>query len=110
MTTWSVTFLPEADREIRELDKAMQSQVRKGIRRVASNPLPVSEGGYGKPLRNGGKAKLSGLCKIKFRDIGVRVVYKAIRVDRQMVIVVVGVRSDDEVYRIADARRARYGL
>ncbi|KAB5606357.1 type II toxin-antitoxin system RelE family toxin [Bifidobacterium jacchi] len=110
MTGWIQRWLPEAEKDIAGLDSAMQRQILQGIRKVAANPLPVSEGGYGKPLRNGGKAKLSGLCKIKFRGIGVRVVYKAIRVDRQMVIVVVGVRSDDEVYRIADARRARYGL
>lgn len=110
MNPWTVTFLPEADADIRRLDKAMQAQVRKGIRKVAQNPLPASEGGYGKPLRNGSSTKLSGLCKIKFRGIGVRVVYKVVRTEREMLVVVVGVRSDDEVYRLAAARRSQYGL
>ena len=67
MNPWTVTFLPEADADIRRLDKAMQAQVRKGIRKAARNPLSASENGYGKPLRNGPSTKPSELCRITRR-------------------------------------------
>lgn len=107
---WAIDFLPEADAELRSFDVAAQSQIRKGLRKVAQNPLPATEGGYGKPLRNGATVRLAGLCKIKFKGIGVRVVYKPIRTEQEMLIVVVGIRSDDEAYRIAGQRRLRYGI
>lgn len=37
---------------MRRLGKAEQKQVLKGIAKVSENPLPSSQGGYGKPLRN----------------------------------------------------------
>ena len=79
--------------------------VLKAIRKVAQNPLPVNEGGYGKPLGNKGRTKLSGLLKVKLRDAGIRIVYKLIRTRTEMLIVVIGARSDDEVYQIADKRK-----
>ena len=57
------------------------------------NPLPSSQGGYGKPLRNANRAHLAGLCKIKFRDLGIGVVYKP-----------------GEAYLKADERRGRHAL
>ena len=110
MSTWTVELLPDAQKDMKRLNKAVQSQVRRGILKVAQNPLPHNEGGYGKPLRNDNQTKLAGLCKVKFREIGIRVVYKAVRQDNVMRIIVVGVRSDKEVYKLADARRRKYSL
>ena len=75
--SWRVEWLEEAAKDMRKLGKAEQKQVLKGIAKVSENPLPSSQGGYGKPLRNANRAHLAGLCKIKFRDLGIRVVYKA---------------------------------
>ncbi|PLS29614.1 type II toxin-antitoxin system RelE family toxin [Bifidobacterium parmae] len=110
MTAWERKWLPEAEHDFSKFDASIQAQVIKGLRKVAENPLPTTEGGYGKPLRNGNKTKLAGLCKIKFRNIGVRVVYKPIRTDSRMLIIVVGIRADDEVYRIADNRRRSHDI
>lgn len=66
---WQVEWLDEAKKDMRKLGKAEQIQVLKGIEKVRTNPLPTSQGGYGKPLRNAERTKLSGLCKIKFRDM-----------------------------------------
>ncbi|NMN02639.1 type II toxin-antitoxin system RelE family toxin [Bifidobacterium panos] len=110
MTAWEQQFLPEASKEMGKLTEAVRVQVQKGLDKVAQNPLPQNEGGYGKPLRNDNQAKLAGLCKVKFREIGIRVVYKAVRQDNVMRIIVVGVRSDKEVYELADARRRKYSL
>ena len=48
--------------------------------------------------------------KIKLRGEGIRIVYKLIRTETQMLIVVVGVREDDEVYDTAQRRRDKHTL
>lgn len=95
---WQVEWLDEAKKDMRKLGKAEQIQVLKGIEKVRTNPLPTSQGGYGKPLRNAERTKLSRLCKIKFRDIGIRVVYEPLLRNGIMTIIVVGIRSDSDAY------------
>ncbi|MCD7784752.1 MAG: type II toxin-antitoxin system RelE/ParE family toxin [Oscillospiraceae bacterium] len=107
---WQVEFLPEAEQDIGELDGSVKAQVFKGIVKVSQNPLPQSEGGYGKPLGNKGNLNLANLLKIKFRDIGIRVVYKVIREDTIMKILVVSARTDEKVYKEAAKRRRKYDL
>lgn len=48
--------------------------------------------------------------KIKFRDLGIRVVYKVERIDEIMKIIVVSARTDEQVYKEAAKRRAKYDL
>ena len=55
---WQVEWLDEAKKDMRKLGKAEQIQVLKGIEKVSTNPLPTSQGGYGKPLRNAERTKL----------------------------------------------------
>ena len=50
--SWRVEWLEEAAKDMRKLGKAEQKQVLKGIAKVNENPLPSSQGGYGKPLLN----------------------------------------------------------
>lgn len=107
---WQVEWLDEAKKDMRKLGKAEQIQVLRGIEKVRTNPLPTSQGGYGKPLRNAERTKLSGLCKIRFRDIGIRVVYKPLLRNGIMTIIVVGIRSDSDAYIKANKRRKEYGL
>lgn len=107
---WNVEFLDEAIRDMQRLDHSAQIQVFKGIRKVAQNPVSIHEGGYGKPLGHHNGNDLSGLFKIKFRDLGLHVVYKAEMVDSRMKIIVVSARSDDQVYREAARRRAKHDL
>ena len=95
---------------MKKLDHSMQIQVLKGIKKVSQNPLPVDEGGYGKPLGNKSGTKLTNLMKIKFRNIGIRVVYKIERIDEIMKIVVVSARTDDQVYKEAANRREKYNI
>ena len=108
--SWNVEFLDEAKGDMKRLDHSAQVQVLKGIQKVAGNPLSIHEGGYGKPLGHHNAADLTGLFKIKFRDLGLRVVYKTEIVDNCMKMIVVSARSDDQVYREAAKRRTRYGL
>ncbi|MEE0469612.1 MAG: type II toxin-antitoxin system RelE/ParE family toxin [Blautia sp.] len=108
--TWCVEFLEEAKKDIKKLERSASLQVLKGIQKVSQNPLPIQEGGYGKPLGNKNGANLTNLLKIKFRDLGIRVVYKMERTEDVMKIIVVSARTDEQVYREAAKRREKYEL
>lgn len=108
--TWSIEFLEEAKKDLKKLDHSVQLQVLKGIQKVSQNPLSVQEGGYGKPLGNKTGVNLTNLLKIKFRDLGIRVVYKTIRMDNVMKIIVVSARPDEQVYKEAGKRREKNQL
>ena len=73
---WQIEYLEEAKKDLKKLDRSTQIIVLKGIDKVSENPLPAQQGGYGKPLGNKSGTNLTNLLKIKFRDIGIRVVYK----------------------------------
>ncbi|MDR2167599.1 MAG: hypothetical protein LBE35_07105 [Clostridiales bacterium] len=66
--------------------------------------MPKNEGGYGNPLGHKYGMNLTGLCSIKLHKLGIRVVYKVIRVGNIMKIIVVAARADEKVYRIAHRR------
>ena len=70
----------------------------------------MEEGGYGKPLGNKIGINLTNLMKIKFRDIGIRVVYKIERIEGIMKIIVISARTDEQVYKEAAKRREKYDL
>jgi mRNA interferase RelE/StbE len=108
--SWEVNYLPEADKDIAALARNQQIIVQKAIKKVKENPLPQSEGGYGKPLGHKHGTNLTNFLKIKLRGEGIRIVYKLIRTQTQMLIVVVGIREDDEVYEIAQRRRDKHNL
>lgn len=107
---WNIEFLPEARDDLSGLDGSVRPQVLKGIRKVSRNPLPDSSGGYGKPLGNQSGTDLSGLMKIKFRKIGIRVVYKIEMTENVMKIVIISARADNKVYEEAENRRKKYDL
>lgn len=107
---WNIEFLEEAQKDIKKLDHSVQIQVLKGIRKVSQNPLPIEEGGYGKPLGNKSGINLTNLMKIKFRNLGIRVVYKVERVEDVMKIIVISARSDEQVYNEAAKRREKHNL
>ena len=83
--TWNIEFLEEAKKDLKKLDHSVQLQVVKGIEKVRKNPLPTDKGGYGKPLGNKNGINLTNLLKIKFRDLGIRVVYKSLRKESKVV-------------------------
>jgi mRNA interferase RelE/StbE len=106
VSAWSVEYSKRAKDDLMALDNAQIQQVIKAIRKVAQNPLPNHEGGYGKPLGNLQTSRLAGCCKIKLRGLGLRVIYKLVRVGSVMRIIVIEARADDEVYEEA-ARRLK---
>ena len=101
---WDVKYLPEALDDLDELDGSQRKLVLKSIEKIRKNPLSQQEGGYGKLLGKRGNTDLTGFLKIKLRAPGLRLVYKVIKQEDRMLIVVIGAREDKEVYSIADKR------
>jgi len=68
--------------------------------------LPQSQSGYGKPLGNKYSRKLASLLIINLPDLGIRVVYGLLNYKEtgRMIIVVISLRDDDRVYRLAAQR------
>ncbi len=107
---WDLDYLPEADKDIDELDRTQQALVKKALDKVRENPLPQSEGGYGKPLGHKHGINLTNLLKVKLRESGIRIVYKIVRTEKKMLIIVVGIRTELEVYKTAYKRRKEHML
>ena len=101
---WAVVFHDKAKKEFDKLNGSPKAQAAKAIHKVSLNPLPQSEGGYGKPLGNNQSSKLAGCLKIKLKGIGLRVVYQLVRDDAMMKIIIISVRDDDKVYKEAENR------
>ncbi|WP_267459409.1 type II toxin-antitoxin system RelE/ParE family toxin [Fusibacter ferrireducens] len=70
---------------------------------------PQNKGGYGKPLGNQNETELTEFFKIKYRGIGIRVVYTIVHKKEIMNIIVVSLRTDEESYKEAEKRKVKYG-
>ena len=108
--SWNIRYLPEALQDFRKLNGSQKILVRKALEKVSQNPLPETEGGYGKILGNKNKTNLSGFLKIKLRGAGLRIVYQLIRTETEILIVAIGVREDSEVYETAQKKIHRHDL
>lgn len=98
---WIIDYLKEAEKDLNSLDNSQKIQVLKAIRKVSQNPLPTLEGGYGKPLGNKSNTNLTGYYKIKLLKLGIRVVYRLVKENGIMKIIVISVREYEAVYQIA---------
>lgn len=96
--SWTVIYSNLAIEDLNKFSDYQVACIKKIIDRVAINPLPKNEGGYGKPLGNIRGVDLSNCFKIKLKKAGIRVVYQLVRTETQMYIIVIGARRDDEVY------------
>ena len=101
---YAIDYSDEAREDLKEFNIAQKRQINKAVFKVSANPLPQNEGGYGKPLGNTFGNNLTGLCKIVLKKMGIRVVYKLIRTETIMRIIVIAARADEEVYDIAAKR------
>lgn len=100
---WTVEYIKEAQKDLRKLDPYVRKLVLKAIDKTAERPLPPPEG-IGKPLGNHASSRLSGFYKIKFRNLGYRVVYDLVLEGSVMKIIIISVRDDEEVYKEAERR------
>lgn len=107
---WKLIYLPEARDDLKKLDGSQQIVVRKALEKLKSNPLPNTEGGYGKWLGNQTSTRLAGFLKVKLRKSGIRIVYKLIRQEGKVLVVIIGLRKDSEVYKLAQSRIDKISL
>lgn len=101
---WTIEYTKESVQDLKSLDHTQQLVVLKSIKKVSANPLPNTEGGYGKPLGNQLTSQLAGYMKIKIKKSGLRVVYAIERKDNIMRIIIISIRDDETVYKMAQER------
>lgn len=94
MTTYRLTFLRDAEKEWKKLDKTVQTQFAKKLRERLGNPrLPSAR------LKD-----MPDCYKIMLRKVGYRLVYRVFD-DRIVVqVVAVGKRERNEAYTAAAGR------
>jgi mRNA interferase RelE/StbE len=105
---WTIKFSDDSRKSLKGYDKQTQKQILAGIKKVSRNPLPHPNG-YGKPLGNKGGNNLTGFFKIKYRDIGIRVVYSLALEVNIMNILIVSERDDNYCYEMAARLYDKFG-
>lgn len=105
---WSIRITEDAKKDYKKIEGSMKKQVLAGILKVSEAPLP-SPHGYGKPLGNKGGNNLTGFFKIKYKGIGIRVVYTLVLEEAVMNIVVISQRDDNYCYELAAKLYEKYG-
>ena len=108
MKRWNIKITKEAKKDFQQLDNSLKKQVAAGIIKVARAPLP-SPHGYGKSLGNKNGKNLTGFFKIKYKGIGIRIVYTLVLADITMNIVVISERDDNYCYDLAFKLYQKYG-
>ena len=108
MTGWKIKITEEAQKDFGRLEGSIKKQVLAGILKVSGAPLP-SPNGYGKTLGNRKGNNLTGFFKIKYRGIGIRVVYTLALSEVVMNIVVISERDDNYCYDLAAKLYEKYG-
>lgn len=106
--TWNIRITDEAKKDFSKLEGNIRKQVLAGIIKVSKAPLP-SPNGYGKPLGNKKGNNLTGFFKIKYRGIGIRVVYTLVIDKAIMNIMVISQRDDNYCYDLAAKLYDKYG-
>lgn len=97
--TYQVRLTLDAIRDLESLDNSQRLHVRKSLVK-----LEQQGGQVGEPLRG----KLAGCRKLKHRKLGLRVIFRETEQGVEIIeVVAIGKRSDEEIYRIAEARIAR---
>lgn len=105
---WSIRITSEAKKEYFSFDADIRRQIAIGILKVSTAPMP-SPHGYGKPLGNKAGNNLTGFFKIKYKKIGIRVVYTLVPEKMIMNITVITKRDDNYCYHLARKLYEKYG-
>ena len=94
--TYDLAFLDEALKEWRKLDNATREQFKSKLAERLQNPKIPSARLHGAKER----------YKIKLRNAGYRLVYQVQDRELLVLVVAVGKRERNEVYKAADRRKA----
>lgn len=93
--TYELAFLDEALKEWRKLDNSTREQFKAKLTERLENPKVPSA------RLNGAKERY----KIKLRNAGFRLVYQVKDRELLVLVVAVGKRERNEVYKVADRRK-----
>jgi len=105
---WRIRITEEARKDYLKVEGSLKKRVLAGILKVSKAPLPNPDG-YGKPLGNKNGNNLTGFFKIKYRGIGIRVVYTLVLEETVMNIIVISERDDNYCYDLAAELYQKYG-
>jgi len=105
VTEARVVLRDEALEDLRALDGAARVQVLKGLHELRTDP--ALRGG---PLGSRATGDLTGFRKLVVGDRTFRIVFRVEEDGTVAVVFVIAGRADDEVYRLAAARIARYAV
>jgi mRNA interferase RelE/StbE len=94
--SYELAFLDEALKEWRKLDKAIREQFKTKFAERLQNPKIPSARLYGAKNR----------YKIKLRQSGYRLVYQVKDPELLVLVIAIGKRERDEVYKITSRRKA----
>ena len=101
---WKLRYLNEVEDDLQKLDGSQRTRVRKAIKRTLTNPLPRSQGGYGIELGHKGGINLASFLEIKLRSEGLRVIYKLIHKETEMLVIIMSKVYNDDQDRITQHR------
>ena len=91
---YKIEYLPEVRDDMDALDGSQRKAVQMALEKLRRQPEE-----YGKPLGNKHGLNLTGLRRVKLKAFGIRVVYLTIPQRETALVLAVGKREDDKVYR-----------
>lgn len=98
---FEITFIPKAAKEYKKIDGSVKKLVDIALKKMEERADILGEDLINK--KSG--AKLHGCRKIKFRDAGIRIVYRIVGDKAEIVeVIAIGKRDDNEVYSLAHRR------
>ena len=93
---YTIEYLPEVVEDMKALDGSQRRAVQMALEKIRRQP-----GEYGKPLGHTHGLNLTGLRRVKLSALGIRVVYRLIPGRETILVLTIGKREADEVYRKA---------
>jgi mRNA interferase RelE/StbE len=94
---YKILFIEDAYEDLQKLDKSIQIEAIKVIKKLKENPY------FGKPL----KGNLKGFYKIYFFKKKYRMVY-TIRENKLLILIVgIGKRDKEKIYKLIEKRREK---
>lgn len=108
MSNWKYELYPEAQNDLRSLDGSQKKRVYQALDKLMENPLGRAKGGYGQELGNKYGYNLAGYLKIKLRGSGIRIIYDVKEERGKAYVIVIGLRKDEKVYKLAAKRIEKY--
>lgn len=100
-----IIYLPEVEFDYENLSRRQQLITDKAIKKVQENLLSNKEEDYVKHFEHKHGRNFTGYLKIKLLNEEIRVIYKLVRTESKTLIIVIGIREDEDIHKIEQKRR-----